>query len=292
MTRRALSFCLALLGSLILSLGQNSGLAQTPAPDQTAAQEETLLIPHYDAGGAPENAAARRATAAIRFVALRDDPPFAFERRGLALGLYLDVVRAVCGEIGATCVIDLLPQEALFTEPLGPNDVIIATVADTKSLDARFRFSQPILQNTGRFLVKTDSPLNRAWPEDLAGLKLGVLDTAPLPDFTEAELKLPVAKVFSTFAAAVEALEKGEIDALFTDGVRANYFLTTEEASCCKLLPGAYHDPSYFNETARLIVREGNNALLQDVASGLDTLTSNPAKWGEIYLKYFPFGLY
>ena len=263
--------------------------AQQPSQNANGAQ---LLIPHFDAGGAFEARDTEAAREAIRFIAKRDDPPFAFERRGLALGLYIDVLRALCEDLKAACVVDLVPENELLNEKLTAQDVILSTFADTNDLESRYAFTQPLLVNTGRFLVAKDAALNRIWPEDLAALKIGVLADSAIAGFVQTGLGLNPERTFSNFQTAITALEKGEIDTLFADGIRLNYFLTTDAAKDFRLVEGAYFDPDFFKERVRFMVAKDNVALLQTLSSGLDRLTSDRDRWGEIYLKYFPFGLY
>lgn len=288
--RPFISRLLLVAGLAVLAVAVPARAQEATGGADTQANE--LLVPRYSPGGAPEIGDGGGNGRALRFIAMRNDPPFVFERRDLVLGLYVEVVRQICELADFACVLDLLPREEVLAEDLGENDVLIAALSDPAEHAGRYDFTQPLLQNPGRVLVRRDSPLTTVWPEDLQGARFGVVQGLPSARFAEEELQLSPAASFGTLEDGLAALQAGSIDALFADGVRLNFFLAGEAGGCCRLLPGAYIDPAHFREQVIMAVAEGNAALRQRLAAAMEQLTRNETRWGEIYLKYFPFGLY
>lgn len=257
-----------------------------------AAADEAFLIPHFSPGGSGEAASSRGARQAVRFIVSRDDPPFVFERRGLVLGLYVDFVRELCEVMNFACVVDLIPSEEIADEILGERDVIISTLPELEPHLPRYSLTQPIVQNTARFLVLNDSRLQRSWPEDLSQARIGVINATPYQAYLEEILQVSPEAGFENLQEGVEALRAGLIDALFADSLRLNFFLNTATGECCRLLEGAYVDRRYFREKVVMAVRRNNLELRQVLSVGIANLTRNENRWGQMYLRYFPFGMY
>ena len=257
-----------------------------------AKAEEALLIPHFSPGGSSEATSSRGVRQAVRFIVSRDDPPFVFERRGLVLGLYVDFVRELCDGMNFACVVDLIPRDEIANEFIGDRDVLLSTLPELEPRLARYALTQPILQNTARFLVLQGTSLQRGWPEDLASVRIGVINASPYQRYLEEVLLISPSAEFANLQEAIEALRAGLIDALFADSLRLNFFLNTTAGECCRLLEGAYLDARYFREKVVMAVRRNNPELRQLMSSGIANLTRNESRWGQIYLRYFPFGLY
>ena len=96
----------------------------------------------------------------------------------------------------------------------------------------------------------------------------------------------------ATANAAREALSKGEVDALFGDGLALAFWTNgTSSKSCCVLAGGAYGDARYFGDGVAIAVRKGDVALVRQVNAAIERIMSS-AHYEEMLSRYFPVRLF
>src|SRR5262249_60064076 len=104
-------------------------------------------------------------------------------------------------------------------------DAVIASIATTPEMRARVDFSDPYYRTPARFVVRRDSTIEDIRPEFLEGKKIAVVagtahEAYLKALFTEAEIR-----PYPDADAGGFALERGEGDLLFGDGVSLAFWL-------------------------------------------------------------------
>jgi polar amino acid transport system substrate-binding protein len=125
-------------------------------------------------------------------------------------------------------------------------------------------------------------------PDALAGKKvavvMGTAHEAYLKSlFTEVELH-----AYTDENAARRALQSGEVDLLFGDGISLAFWLNgTDSKDCCTFRGGPYLESRYFGEGIGIAVRRGNTLLRQALNWALFRIWER-GRFTDLWLRYFP----
>lgn len=232
----------------------------------------------------------------LRFLTTTDFPPFNFtDQSGRLSGFHIDLARALCEELGlqARCQIQALPYGQLVSAlEAGQGEAVMAGVAVTPELRQRFNFTRPYLLLPARFLMQGDTVLPRQDAEGLFGRKVGVVkDTAHaamlnnfFPDIE--------AVAFDTQDALMKGLKEKQIPAVFADALQLSFWMMSPAAAgCCRFLDGPFLSERHLGEGMTIMVGGQDAALMAALESALAAL-SKDGRLEEIYLRYFPAGLF
>lgn len=272
---------LALLFSALPAAGQQAGVAELP-----------VLFDARERLPRPDLSTLIR----LRFLTATDFPPFNFtDQTGRLSGFHVDLVRAICAElqIEPKCQIQAMPYGDLEAAlSAGQGDAVIAGVAVTDSLRRLFLFSRPFLFLPARFVRRVEAPLSGEDARALAGRPVGVVagtaHEAMLKSFFPAIR--PVA--FETRAAMLEALGKAEVDAVFADALQLSFWANSPASQkCCALFDGPYVSERFLGEGMTVMLRRQDGVLAEAIDSALAALARD-GRLQEIYLRYFPYGLF
>lgn len=232
----------------------------------------------------------------LRILTTADFPPFNFaDQTGRLAGFNVDLAREVCLElrIEAKCQIQALPFGELETALANrAGEAVMAGIAITAERRNRFSFSRPYLTIPARFARNVARDLRGEGAEALSGRPVGVVkDTAH-----EAMLKsffpkiIPV--VFDDREAMLQALKDDKVAAVFSDGLQLPFWLAGEASEkCCVLFGGPYLSRDYLGEGMAVLLRNDEETLAAAFDHALATLARN-GRLQDIYLRYFPHGLY
>jgi polar amino acid transport system substrate-binding protein len=231
----------------------------------------------------------------IRFITADDYPPFNFTLPDGALtGFNVDLARAICDELQIACTIQARRWDTLVAS-LDENkgDAVIASLAVNARTRAKVDFTSPYMVLPGRFVIRSDKPpASVATPEKMAGKKVGVLGGGAHEAYLEAFFPKVSLQPFQTTYAALAALQKGDVEALFGDSVALSVWLNgAGSAGCCAFFGGPFIAADYFGEGVAIAVRKNNVALRRALDYGLAKIAEKGV-YAELYLKYFPVGAF
>lgn len=232
----------------------------------------------------------------LRFLTTTDFPPFNFtDQSGRLSGFHIDLARALCEELGlqARCQIQALPYGQLVSAlEAGQGEAVMAGVAVTPELRQRFNFTRPYLLLPARFLMQGDTVLPRQDAEGLFSRKVGVVkDTAHaamlntfFPDIE--------AVAFDNQDALMKGLKEKQVPAVFADALQLSFWMMSPAAAgCCRFLDGPFLSERHLGEGMTIMVGGQDAALMAALESALAAL-SKDGRLEEIYLRYFPAGLF
>ncbi|MDL2399199.1 transporter substrate-binding domain-containing protein [Rhizobium mayense] len=232
----------------------------------------------------------------LRFLTSVDFPPFNFaDQNGKLAGFHVDLAREICGELGILdkCQIQALPfdelQGALASSQ---GDAVIAGVAVTPELRKTFAFSRPFLMLPAHFVRNLKASIDGTTAAALAGHPVGVVKgtahEAMLAAFFPAIKQVP----FDAKDALLAAVKDGKVDAAFADGLQLSFWVSSPSAEkCCALFDGPYLSQQFLGEGMTIMLRQQDADLTAAINHALATL-SRDGRLQEIYLRYFPYGLY
>ena len=150
----------------------------------------------------------------------------------------------------------------------------------------------PVMRVPARFVGRKDRTIPSASLADLAGRNVAVVGgsahEAYLNAFFPALKLIRHDKLDDVFAA----LQKGEADLVFADGVSAAFWLNgAQAAECCGFVGGPYTESRFFGEGAAIVMRRDSNDLRQAIDHALWRIARD-GRYARLYLKHFPVPFY
>lgn len=243
----------------------------------------------------------------LRFLTTVDFPPFSFlDENGRLTGFHVDLARNICSALN---IIDQCQIQALEWKDLPEaiktrqGDAIIAGFAISAEARQSYLFSRSYLELPARFIARNSDDIDLSvlsgvtkpdgpvWQKNEL-LKVGVIGNSA----HEAMLKdwFPISEpvAFEDRTALYQALKSGEVNLLFGDGLQFSFWLSGDDAAgCCQFVGGPYLSQYYLGEGLAIAVSKENADLLKTLNYGLSLLGKN-GSFTEIYLRYFPNGIY
>lgn len=228
----------------------------------------------------------------IRFLTEDDFPPFNFASPdGRIVGFNVDLARAICDELGVSCTIQRRRWDLLVPSLNdGGGDAVIASLAMNEETRKQVDFTAPYLTTPGRFVLRLDSVLKGASPEDIGDRSIAVVGGSVHEAFLKAIYPKAKAAPYEDAAQARKALKTGRVHGLFGDAASLSFWLNGAEAeNCCGFKGGPYTDPRYFGDGLGIAVKKGAGPLRRALDYALARIAQRGV-FSEIYLKYFPVG--
>ncbi len=277
---RVLALSLAIIGIVPAAFAQGS------TPTQPRLWDETERVDRIDASSVQR----------LRFLTVLDDPPFAFlDKFGKLTGLHIDLVRAVCDELGIAerCQIQALPYDELVSAlEVGDGDAVIAGVPATAENRRSLIFTRPYLLPAARFVTrKTDGPIDDP-AASFAGRRVGVLAGSSHERLLRRDVPDIEPAVYTREIWMLNDLKTGKIDAILGDATRYSVWLAgTGADGCCRFGSGPYLAPELFGNGWKIAVSRRDQVLADALNAALRAI-SNDQRFEQIFLRYFPLGIY
>jgi polar amino acid transport system substrate-binding protein len=248
---------------------------------QTAAQQP-------DASSDPN----RRA--AIRFLTESEFPPFNYyDEEGVLTGFNVDLARALCLEVGATCDIQVRPwEELLVTMNRGEADAVIAGHTPSARLMKVVDFTDSYFSMPARFAARRDSGKLDITPEELDGRRIAVAKGTAHEAYLRAFFRYSTVQAYENPELARDALMTNNADLVFDDGVSLAFWVAgTLSRDCCELKGGPFHEPRYFGDGLAIAVPKRDPALKGLLNRALKRVRAS-GRFEELVLRYFPNRVY
>jgi len=232
----------------------------------------------------------------LRFLTTTDFPPFNFiDRKKRLSGFHVDLARAICAELGVLnrCQIQALPwAELQETLKKGEGEAIIAGLATTAETRKELDFSRQYLKIPARFIVRKADGLAAPAYEAIFKKKTGVIANSAHEAYFKSVFANRTAEIFPTRQAALQALQENKIDAVFSDALSLSFWLTSSVSKdCCEFLDGAFLSDTHFGRGLSIAVAKGDVRLKNSLNFALNEI-NRKGTFAELYLRYFPVGLY
>ncbi|MDQ0511671.1 polar amino acid transport system substrate-binding protein [Angulomicrobium amanitiforme] len=266
--------------------------AQTAGP---AGPASSVAVPGFwDPKRRPERPDVTRLPMQIRFVTTDDYPPFSFrDEGGRPAGFNVDIARAICTELAITCTLEIMPFDALVAAlDEGKADAAIAGIAITPLSRQAVEFTDRYFRSPARFVTRRGGTVAAVTPDAIASRKVGVVGGTAHEAYLRSFFAEADIRSFPSPEAAREALQKGEVDLVFGDGVQLALWLNgTASAGCCAFVGGPFTESLFFGEGMGIAVKQGNDALRQSLNYALAQIWEEGV-YTDLYLRWFPISVY
>lgn len=245
-------------------------------------------------GSLAASAEALQKRVAVRFLTGSGFPPFNyFDEDNILTGFNVDIARAICLEMGASCDIKAKAWNKLVPSLLrGEADAIVASQLITPTALQQLDFTDRYYHTPGRFVALRKAPKLRITPVGLEAKTIGVVKgtthEAYLRDFFQDSRVVS----FASHETARAALIKGKIDLLFGDAISLSFWLNgTLSKGCCEFRGGAFSEPRYFGDGIGIAVTKGDHQLRALINRALRAVRAS-GRYEELFLRYFPIKFY
>lgn len=232
----------------------------------------------------------------LRFVTTLDFPPFnALNDAGQLSGYNVDLAKALCSQMGLSdiCQIEAVPWNELETRlESGDAEAIIAGLSANAQNREKFVFTRAYMRLPARFVAIKANRFSEPASIALRGKNVGVIAGTAHEQVLKSYFPQAVAKPYPDRAALLAALQKGEVDAAFDDGMALSFWLESDQVNdCCSFVDGPYLAPQYLGPGLSIAVAPKNAPLASAFNNALQSLQQE-GKLTELYLRYFPNSFY
>ena len=232
----------------------------------------------------------------MRFLTTTDFPPFNFiDRRKRLSGFHVDLARSICEELDVLnrCQIQALPWDELQAAiEKGEGEPVIAGLAITQETRKVWDFSRAYLYIPGRFITRKDSGLTAPVYDAIFKKKTGVVKDSAHAAYFAKIFANRTSQVYDTKEDVFKALQAGEVETVFSDALSLSFWLTSSASKdCCVFLDSAFQSNYYFGNGLAIALAKGRPELVQAMNHALKAINQK-GKFAELYLRYFPLGLY
>jgi polar amino acid transport system substrate-binding protein len=198
-------------------------------------------------------------------------PPFGYMDRtkGEIVGIDVDLAAAIARKLGVPLkLLPVTPAERVPSLLDGKVDLVAAAMSKTPDRAKLVDFSLTYFMTSQRILAKVGTIVT---VKDLEGKKIGTIEGSTSEAYLKPRVPSAVVRNFSDYKFAIDALQKGEIDAVSMEGVVLYGLLS--------LLPkNAYEIPmgiALSDESYGLAVRKGDAKFLEYVNATLTELSKS-----------------
>ena len=219
-------------------------------------------------------------------------PPFNnMDENGNIVGFDVDIARALCKDMGATCKIITNEWDTIL-DGLVDNkyDAVVSSMALTDERLRKADFTDYYYRSRSTFVGDPNLVFVQT-REGVRGLILGTQAGTVQARYLEDNfMGSATIRTGNTTKDVFEMLTKGEIDAMLTDSLAIYEFLQTEAGRPFDFLgdPLPAQNPS---SEARIAVRKGEKALVKSFNQAIRNIRLNGV-YDKINRKYFPFSIY
>lgn len=232
----------------------------------------------------------------LRFLTTTDFPPFNFIDRNKRLtGFNVDLARAICHELGMIkrCQIQALPWDELEGAlKKGDGELLLAGTAISEESRKLYNFSRPYFHIPGRFVTRQAEGIREPAYDNLFKKTTGVVAGSAHEAYFS---KVFGERKFASYPSRVDALaalQKGQVDAVFSDGVSLVFWLASAASSnCCRFVDGPFLSEEYFGKGMAVAMPKGNEKLKDAMNFALKSI-NDKGLFTELYLRYFPIGMF
>ena len=276
-------------GPWTVALALLAALAALPAAAQRA------VVPNFFD---PQDRFEKRDVSALprlRFLTVTDFPPFSYiDGDRQLVGYHVDLARALCERLDLEnkCEIQALPfaelEKALAN---GEGEALMAGIAISAPSRERLAFTRPYFRLPAQFVAPASAASTLGdgtdWRGRRVAVRKGTAHSAFLQRFFPETIRIEV----DSDAAALDAVRKGEAEAVFGDALRLARLVAGSGGREWRFAGGAYGDPAYFGRGLAIAVRPDDAELLGALNHALVDLNEKRVL-EELYLRHFPIGLY
>lgn len=204
------------------------------------------------------------------------------------VGFSVSLARELCSEMNASCTFEFFDSyELMHAVFLGRVNFAVASFSPGPAFD-NFVFSHPVIRSHP-VIVSADFGLNFSTVEDLRifnfGVRFGTQAERIMAD-ERSKSRVAYYTIYSSYNDMFEALERGEVDALYIDNLTAYGTLKNSRLNLY-ISADKFNNTAVFQDQALMLPKE-DPSLLYRLNLALDRLKMS-GKLQKLSLEYFQY---
>ncbi len=227
----------------------------------------------------------------LRVATEGDFAPFNFvDAAGEPAGFDIDVAMELCRRLNRECRYEVRPWAELIPALRRAEiDLVAASMRIPSSRPAGVLFSNPYYGSRGRFVAPRDAGIARPGLLLTDGSQIAVQgETVHEAYLIAQDADVELVKTRSLMAA-LQLVADGKVEAAFGDNAAILRWM--KDKTCCVALGSPVSDETYFGEGIGLVVRESEEALLDDLNTHLELIQEDGTS-ATISERYFGGSIY
>jgi polar amino acid transport system substrate-binding protein len=222
-------------------------------------------------------------------------PPFeSVDASGAFVGFDIDILNAICEDIGAKCTYANQDFDGIIPALLaGKFDVIDSSLSITAEREKQIDFSDMYYNTPPAVVARKDVGIKGVTKEDLAGKIVGVQSSTTHANYAEQAYTDSTIKLYPSADQFKLDLVNGRLDAVTDDIVVLGDWLKTapEAQECCALVGTVKIVPEIHGKGQGFGVRKEDKDLTALLNKGIANIRAN-GTYKKINDKYFDFDAY
>lgn len=191
-------------------------------------------------------------------------------------GWEVDVMNALCAEIGEKCAIEEVAWDGIIPALTSKKfDTIMSSMSINDERKKTIDFSD-MYYNSAAVIIGAKNGDMKFAPEDLAGKTVGVQVSTIHATYIDTYYKTKGVNV-KTYATQDEAnadLAAGRVDFIMADGVALDAFLASEQGACCETKGAVPNDVKILGDGVGFGLRKEDTALRDKLNVGIKALAA------------------
>ncbi|MBV9078434.1 MAG: transporter substrate-binding domain-containing protein [Methylobacteriaceae bacterium] len=216
-------------------------------------------------------------------------PPFNYVENGEPAGFEVDLARALCAAMHATCSFVLQDWDSMIAG-LKENryDAIVSSMEITPERQKRIAFTRRYYRVPAALIAQAVDPLPAGPPglPDLAGKSVGTTGAEEFTTFLEERAKGATVRVFDKVEDAALDLLTDRIDFVLGDKLALSNWLQSREGACCRFAG----DVAVERPGVGVGLRKADTALLARFDAAIADVIAD-GTYDRIRAKYIPFDI-
>jgi len=235
------------------------------------------------------------ARAEVRFGVMNEAYPpfFTKDASGKWVGWEIELMEAVCAEMGEECrIVDIAWDGLIPALQSKKFDVIWSSMNETDERSKILNFTNKYYQTVPK-LIGPKGQAKGTEPEDVVGKTIGI-QVATIQSLYYQKYYADVAseKTYSTLDEAFQDLANGRIDYVFGDSIVLQEFVQSDFGrECCEDMGNVRDDREIFGSGVSGGLRKEDTELLAKLNAAIAAVRAS-GKYDEISAKYFDFDIY
>jgi len=235
------------------------------------------------------------ARAEVRFGVMNEAYPpfFTKDASGKWVGWEIELMEAVCAEMGEECrIVDVAWDGLIPALQTKKFDVIWSSMSKTDERSKILNFTNKYYQTVPK-LIGPKGQAKGTRPEDVAGKTIGIqVSTIQGIYYQKYYADVASEKTYSTLDEAFQDLANGRIDYVFGESIVLSEFIKSDFGqSCCEDMGNVKFDAEILGVGSAGGLRKEDTELLAKLNAAIAAVRAS-GKYDEISAKYFDFDIY
>ena len=222
-------------------------------------------------------------------------PPFeSVDASGAFVGFDIDILKAICADVGATCTFVNQDFDGIIPALLaGKFDTIDSSLSITAERAKSIDFTNKYYNTPPAIVARKDAGIKGVTKEDLAGKTIGVQSSTTHANYAQQTYTDSTVKLYPSADQFKLDLVNGRLDAVNDDIVVLSDWMKSapEAKECCVLVGTVKLVPAIHGEGIGFGVRKEDKDLTALLNKGIADILAN-GTYKKINDKYFDFNAY